>query len=245
MFDPMSAAEQPWSADAVHGRVRHPRARSGRGSAGSPTSSTWRDEPFLVLADVTIEEFGSRGRPLTRRLRPGQPRGGPVRRGRHDASSRGRELRTPKSPEQAMISIPPFKITGPIHLLPERDLREALTELTGAVHPGDRGDLLVGHGRRGRGRRAHVVAINHSRAQILAPHKEVDPWAGLDTRADRGGPRCDGRALGGRRRPHRPAAGRRRSHRWARTPPDGGGAQPRTECAASAPGAPDGASARP
>jgi hypothetical protein len=27
---------------------------------------------------------------------------------------------------------------------------------------------------------AAVVAINHRRAQILAPHREVDPWAGLD-----------------------------------------------------------------
>jgi hypothetical protein len=25
-----------------------------------------------------------------------------------------------------------------------------------------------------------MVAINHQRAQILAPHREVDPWAGLD-----------------------------------------------------------------
>jgi hypothetical protein len=25
-----------------------------------------------------------------------------------------------------------------------------------------------------------MVAINHRRAQILAPHREVDPWAGLD-----------------------------------------------------------------
>jgi len=24
-----------------------------------------------------------------------------------------------------------------------------------------------------------MVAFNHSRAQILAPHREVDPWAGL------------------------------------------------------------------
>jgi hypothetical protein len=25
-----------------------------------------------------------------------------------------------------------------------------------------------------------MVAINHARAQILAPHRETDPWAGLD-----------------------------------------------------------------
>ena len=25
-----------------------------------------------------------------------------------------------------------------------------------------------------------LVAVNHRRAQILAPHKAVDPWAGID-----------------------------------------------------------------
>ena len=25
-----------------------------------------------------------------------------------------------------------------------------------------------------------MLAVNHARAQILAPHREVDPWAGLD-----------------------------------------------------------------
>ena len=32
-----------------------------------------------------------------------------------------------------------------------------------------------------------MVAINHSRAQILAPHREVDPWAGLDRAAGAAG----------------------------------------------------------
>ena len=27
---------------------------------------------------------------------------------------------------------------------------------------------------------APLVAFNHQRAQILAPHREVDPWAGID-----------------------------------------------------------------
>jgi hypothetical protein len=30
---------------------------------------------------------------------------------------------------------------------------------------------------------ALVVAINHSRAQFLAPFREIDPWAGLDRAA--------------------------------------------------------------
>jgi hypothetical protein len=27
---------------------------------------------------------------------------------------------------------------------------------------------------------ALLVAVNHERAQLMAPHREVDPWAGLD-----------------------------------------------------------------
>jgi hypothetical protein len=30
---------------------------------------------------------------------------------------------------------------------------------------------------------AAMVAFNHDRAQILAPHRVVDPWAGLDRTA--------------------------------------------------------------
>jgi hypothetical protein len=31
-----------------------------------------------------------------------------------------------------------------------------------------------------------MVAVNHARAQILAPHTDVDPWAGLDRSAGLG-----------------------------------------------------------
>ena len=27
---------------------------------------------------------------------------------------------------------------------------------------------------------AAMLAVNHARAQIMAPHREADPWAGLD-----------------------------------------------------------------
>jgi hypothetical protein len=78
-----------------------------------------------------------------------------------------------------MISIPPFRITGRIHLLPERDLREALSELTGRFLPVTDATYwsdTVGEARN----TAPMVAVNHARAQILAPHREADPWAGLD-----------------------------------------------------------------
>jgi hypothetical protein len=88
------------------------------------------------------------------------------------------ELRTPKIPEQALISIPPFKITGRIHLLPERDLRDALEELTGRFLPVT--DALYWSESVGEARTpAQLIAFNHARAQILAPHREVDPWEGI------------------------------------------------------------------
>jgi hypothetical protein len=88
------------------------------------------------------------------------------------------DLRTPKVPETALISIPPFRVTGRIHLLPERDLREALSELTGRFIPVTDATYWsesVGEARA----TAPMVAINHARAQILAPHREVDVWGGL------------------------------------------------------------------
>ena len=89
------------------------------------------------------------------------------------------DLRTQKVPEQAMISIPPFRIIGRIHVLPERGLGEALSELTGKFIPVTEATYwsdVVGEARH----TAPMVAINHRRAQILAPHREVDPWAGVD-----------------------------------------------------------------
>jgi hypothetical protein len=63
--------------------------------------------------------------------------------------------------------------------MPERDLHEALDELMGRFLPVT--DAVYWSDRVGEARAsALVVAVNHSRAQILAPHREVDPWAGLN-----------------------------------------------------------------
>ena len=89
------------------------------------------------------------------------------------------ELRTPKISEQALVSIPPFRIVGRIHLLPGRDLHEALGELIGRFLPVT--DATYWSESAGEARKtAQLVAFNHGRAQILAPHRDVDPWAGLD-----------------------------------------------------------------
>jgi hypothetical protein len=136
------------------------------------------DEPFIVISDATTDEYGSHG--VFSKTEYAQVNLGAVLFAVADAPSEPRpDLRTPKVPEMALISIPPFKITGRIHLLPERDLHEALTELTGAFVPVTDATYwsdTVGEART----TAPMVAFNHARAQILAPHTEVDPWAGVN-----------------------------------------------------------------
>ena len=84
------------------------------------------------------------------------------------------ELRSPKVSETALISIPPFKVTGRIHLLPERALREALLELTGRFIPVT--DATYWSDTAGAAKQsAPMVAINHARAQILSPFGDESP----------------------------------------------------------------------
>jgi hypothetical protein len=136
------------------------------------------DEPFIVLSDVVMDEWGSREQPI--RAAFAQVNLASVLFGVSETPVEATpELRLAKVPEQAYISVPPFKITGHIHLLPERDLREALQELTGGFVPVTEATFwseMVGEAKQ----TAVALAFNHARAQILAPHKEVDPWAGLD-----------------------------------------------------------------
>ncbi len=136
------------------------------------------DDDFIVLEDAVVDEFGSRA--LAVRSEFAQVNLAAVLFAVADSTVEPRpDLRTPKVSEQALISIPPFRIIGRIHVLPERDLHDALRDLTGrfiplteAIYWSD----TVGEARTS----APMVAFNHSRAQILAPHREVDPWAGLD-----------------------------------------------------------------
>jgi len=87
-------------------------------------------------------------------------------------------LASPRQPEEALISVPPFRVTGQIHVVPERSLRDALGELRGQFIPVTQATYWsdsLGEGRV----TATLVAVNHARCQILAPHHEVDPWAGI------------------------------------------------------------------
>ena len=136
------------------------------------------EAPFLILEDVTVEEYGERGQPIRadiaqinldsvlfavadKRVEPSP------------------ELRTPKQPAEAIVSVPPFRITGMIHLMAgQSTLREALSELEGRFIPVTDATFWSDHLGEAR-QTAVMVAVNHKRTQILAQHKEMDPWAGL------------------------------------------------------------------
>jgi hypothetical protein len=136
------------------------------------------EDRFLVLSDVVTDEFGTRGESLRAEFaqvnlasvlfavvnEPVEP---------------APELRTPKIPEEALISVPPFKVTGFIHLMPERSLRDALSELTGHFLPVTGATYWSDVLSEARAT-AELLAVNHERAQILAPHRAADPWAGID-----------------------------------------------------------------
>lgn len=135
------------------------------------------DDPFLVLSDVTFDEFGTAGQ--TFKAEFAQVNLASVLFAvAQDIVEAIPELRTPKSPEQALISVPPFKVTGRIHVLPERSLRESLSELTGTFIPVTDATYWSDTLNEARAT-ATIVAVNHGRAQIMAPHREADPWAGL------------------------------------------------------------------
>jgi hypothetical protein len=149
---------------------------------------------FLVLTDVLLDEYGSRT--VAERADFAQVNLDAVLFAvAENAVEPVPELRTPKVSEQALISIPPFKVIGRIHLLPERDLRNALEELTGRFLPVTEATYwseTAGEARTA----APMVAVNHARAQILAPHREVDPWEGLDRGAAAGGSVAGGAVAG-------------------------------------------------
>ncbi|MEX1169310.1 MAG: hypothetical protein WEE50_04120 [Chloroflexota bacterium] len=141
------------------------------------------EQDFLVLEEATFDEFGSTG--VVMQTDFAQVNLGAVLFGvADDPVDVTPELRVPKVTERALISVPPFTITGQIHLMPGRDLHQALGELMGRFIPVT--DAVYWSDRVGEARQtALIVAVNHNRAQILAPHREVDPWAGLDRSGER------------------------------------------------------------
>jgi hypothetical protein len=136
---------------------------------------------YVVVEEVRFEEFGSRA--LIEHAPYAQINLETVLFAvSSDVIEASPEMRTVKVPETALISLPPFRITGRIHLLPERDLRQALQELHGRFLPVT--DATFWSDRLNEARtQAPMLAFNHARAQIMAPYQERDVWAGVSTDA--------------------------------------------------------------
>jgi hypothetical protein len=135
------------------------------------------DKSFLVLEEVSLEEFGSKELPTHAEF--AQVNLGSILFAVSlEAVEPIRELRTPKISERALVSIPPFRVIGNVHLLPERNFRDSLAELKAPFVPVT--DAVFWSDRLGEGRQSvAMVAVNQARAQILAPYREVDPWADI------------------------------------------------------------------
>ncbi|MGC8633976.1 MAG: hypothetical protein ACP5VP_04835 [Candidatus Limnocylindrales bacterium] len=125
-------------------------------------------EPFLVLEQVSFEAHGT-GQ-LVERAEFAQVNLSTVLFAYEpgDQLETPPELRTVKVAQPALISLPPFRLVGDIHVLPERDLRQALVELLGRFVPLTAVTFSapsLGVPRTG----VAMVAFNHARSQILAP----------------------------------------------------------------------------
>jgi len=139
-------------------------------------------DPYLVLEDVALEEYGS-AEPPSRAEFAQVHLASVLFAVSLTAVETVRELRTPKVSERALISIPPFRVVGRVHLLPDRSLRDSLSELHGAFIPVT--DAQFWSDRLGEGRQsAAYLAVNHDRAQVFAPYRETDPWAVVRPRGD-------------------------------------------------------------
>jgi uncharacterized protein DUF6812 len=135
------------------------------------------DRDFLVLTDVVLDEYGAHGG--TTRADFAQVNLASVLFAIADTPVESiPEMRTPKVQAEALVSLPPFKIIGQIHLTPDHNLRDALAQLTGRFVPVT--DATYWSDTLGEARTSSaLLAFNHSRAQILAPHRAVDPWEGI------------------------------------------------------------------
>jgi hypothetical protein len=136
---------------------------------------------FIVLSDVTFDEFRSASNLI--RADYGQINLSSVLFVTSDADvDADPSLATPRVSEEALISVPPFRILGRIHLEAGRSLRDALGELRGRFVPVTQATHWSDALAEAR-TTVSFLAVNHARCQILAPHQEVDPWAGLGSPA--------------------------------------------------------------
>ncbi|MGZ6295601.1 MAG: hypothetical protein ACXWPV_00510 [Candidatus Limnocylindrales bacterium] len=129
---------------------------------------------FLVLEEVTFEEFGSRA--IADRASYAQINLATVLFGVADEAVEPlAEMRMVKLKQMAILNVPPFHITGFIHLPPEADLHSALQEFEGRFLPVTEATYWSERINEPR-TAAPMVAVNHARAHILAPYEQRDVW---------------------------------------------------------------------
>ena len=136
------------------------------------------EHDFVVVGDATLEEFGTKGQPVTRADFAQVNLNTLLFAVTDSIVEPVPELRLVKSAEEALVVVPPFKIVGRIHVLPDRHLRDALSELTGRFVPVT--DAWYWSDSLGEPKAsAAFVAFNHARAHVLASHNTQDLWQGL------------------------------------------------------------------
>ena len=133
------------------------------------------EHDFLVVRDASVEELGEGG--VAARAAYAQVNLNSllfaVAENSLDAQP---EMRLAKSPQDAMIILPPFKLTGQIHILQGQELFQALNEMTGRFLPLTDATYWSDTSRVPH-TDAPMVAFNHARAHILTQIQEAVPEA--------------------------------------------------------------------
>ena len=134
------------------------------------------EHDFLVVRNASLEELGERG--VAARAKFAQVNLNSLLFAIAETSIEPMaEMRLAKSPESALIVVPPFKLMGRIHILQAQDLFTALNEMTGRFIPLTEAEYWSDTCRVPR-THAPMVAFNHTRAHILAQLQEAaDPPA--------------------------------------------------------------------
>ncbi|MBM4407433.1 MAG: hypothetical protein FJ038_02250 [Chloroflexi bacterium] len=130
------------------------------------------EHDFIVVRNASLEELGERG--VAARAKFAQVNLNTLLFAVADTTVEPKpEMRLPKSPEDALIVLPPFKLLGRIHILAGSELYTALSEMTGrfiALTEASYWSDTAGV----RPTTAPMVAFNHSRAHILAQLQEAE-----------------------------------------------------------------------
>jgi hypothetical protein len=134
------------------------------------------EHDFIIVANATVEEIGSKAQPRTGEFAQVNLASLLFAVAQEEVEPTP-ELRLQKSPERALIVLPPFLIAGRIHVLPGRELRVALSELTERFIPvtdaefwsDTLGEPSV---------TAPMLAFNRAQADILLTPGAPDTWAG-------------------------------------------------------------------